>query len=625
MSGFHYTREAGELGQVLAREGEGPGLALEQALAHGRPPLRAAMELGAALADILCIAEEDRLVHGDLRPSDVRIDERGNVSIDGWGLPRKTTRAPEGRPDLASADTFGLGLVLHRALSDAPFGDVGADPDAHDDAVVERVLGMDFSDAAGKRWVGDVRKFLCKILAWHPEDRPLPLDAANVLASVAADVDGDGLARWAARLGRAPAPAPAAMPVIQQEILGGPTSIAAPLARGGVRQAPASKGESTSFWSREKIAQMLAEEDEEDESGPLGAPQPMAAPQPARPPFNPPPAAPPPPSAPPPRAVPAPPSVPPPPTLPAVPSPPPAETPSRPTPPPSPPPRAAAPPPAAPAPTRLPSQAAPPARPAVHQAAPPEEDPFADPPRQGGGMMIAGGMVVVVALLCAGLGLAGGAWWMWGRDAGTVEAPVVPASETKPAPEPPAAAPPAAAPTPAPAPAEPATKPAAPAEPASKPAAPAEPAAKPPSAAPSSRPSGGTSAETAPTGGSKATTKAEDSGTKTTGTSTSRPTEAKAATPTSSTKTTKASPAETAPPPASGPFTVKFNVPAKEGKIQCGDGQTSEFVGSATMSFQGLTTCRVKTRGKEGIQGVIQVERAGAITCTDAGTSLSCK
>jgi hypothetical protein len=81
---------------------------------------------------------------------------------------------------------------------------------------------------------------------------------------------------------------------------------------------------------------------------------------------------------------------------------------------------------------------------------------------------------------------------------------------------------------------------------------------------------------------------------------------------------------EEAPPPG-GPFTVRFSVPASEGKIQCGDGQTAEFVGATSMTFQSLTTCRVKTGGKDARQGVIQVERAGSITCTEAGTALSCR
>jgi hypothetical protein len=33
----------------------------------------------------------------------------------------------------------------------------------------------------------------------------------------------------------------------------------------------------------------------------------------------------------------------------------------------------------------------------------------------------------------------------------------------------------------------------------------------------------------------------------------------------------------------------------------------------------------VKTSGKEAKQGVVQVERASSVTCTEAGTALSCR
>lgn len=81
--------------------------------------------------------------------------------------------------------------------------------------------------------------------------------------------------------------------------------------------------------------------------------------------------------------------------------------------------------------------------------------------------------------------------------------------------------------------------------------------------------------------------------------------------------------AEPVAAPASGPFTVKFSVPGKEGKVQCGDGQVAEFVGGTTMSFDGVTTCRVKVE-KEKKQGVIQVDHGGTIVCNDFGSSLAC-
>ena len=546
MSPFHYTREAGDLGQVLAREGHAPGTVLEALLDRQRPPLRVALEIGAAIADILCIADEDRMVHGDLRAAVVRVDDLGGVSVEGWGVPRRSLVAPEATADSAAADMYGLGTVLHSLLSESSFGELPKDPDEHDDAVIDRVLGMDLRAAGGRRWLEDVRKFLCKILAWTPEDRPLPLDAANVLASVAGQVPGDGLTAWAVRLGAPQAPAPRP---IAQEVLGGPTQLSAPLAKGAVRQAPASKGESTSFWSREKIAQMLADEDAEpDEPAPPRRPPPtMPAktpaweseplPRPAR-------------------------EAPPPPRPPIIP----------------------------PAPSRVPraEPPAPPPRAAITQSASFQEDPFEDSPPSGGPSrgMVMGVVAVLLVLLCGGA-VAAGAYHFGDKGEPGSADPAIPASsgsngaaavaapETQPAEEdvviPAEDAPAKAAPAPKAAPIAREPKAAAPAPKAAPIAREPKAAAPAPKAAPIAR-------------------------------------EPKAA--------------EPAPPPA-GPFSVRFTVPGKEGVVQCGDGQQAEFVGSTTLSFQGVTTCRVVV-GKDKKKAAVPVDRGGTITCTDSGGVLSC-
>ncbi|MBM4367812.1 MAG: hypothetical protein FJ102_16485, partial [Deltaproteobacteria bacterium] len=281
MSAYHYTREAGEQGQVLAAEGTSPGRTLEELLREGRPPLKAALELGAALADILCIAEMDQVVHGDLRPAMVRVATNGDVSLDGFGQPRGRSSAPEGRVDAHAVDIYGLGIVLHSMLADDGIGELPADEEGHDDEVINRVLALDFRAVQGKRWVQDVRTFLCKIMAWHADERPVALDAANVLLSVAAEIPGDGLPEWSVNTGMRAAPGPVEAPAMRPmpsnvEILEGPSALGAPMAKGAVRQAPSSKGESTSFWSREKIAQMLAEEDDDDDA--FAAPSPKASP-----------------------------------------------------------------------------------------------------------------------------------------------------------------------------------------------------------------------------------------------------------------------------------------------------------------------------------------------------------
>ena len=250
MSAFYYSREYGPEGQILTGDGAPPGKPLDKLLLRERPPLKAAIEIGAALSDILCIARDDRQIHGDIDPASVRVDERGAVHLEGFGVPRTVTMAPEGRTDQFPVDIYGLGRVMYALLSPSSMGRLPADPDVHDDQVVDRVLEMDFSSVQGRGWVDSVRKFLCNILAWTPSSRPEPLDAANVLGSVAAQSPGESLDEWARRVHSVASPrvlSPTSLP--EPEALGGPMQIGAPLRTGAVRKAPASKGESTSFWT----------------------------------------------------------------------------------------------------------------------------------------------------------------------------------------------------------------------------------------------------------------------------------------------------------------------------------------------------------------------------------------
>jgi hypothetical protein len=70
-----------------------------------------------------------------------------------------------------------------------------------------------------------------------------------------------------------------------------------------------------------------------------------------------------------------------------------------------------------------------------------------------------------------------------------------------------------------------------------------------------------------------------------------------------------------------GPYTVRFSAPGQEGKIQCGDGQSVEFVGASTMNFTGTVTCRVKVGSG---MGVVQLTQAANVSCSEAAGRVSC-
>ncbi|RME23113.1 MAG: hypothetical protein D6798_14200, partial [Deltaproteobacteria bacterium] len=271
---WYYTREPGDEGQILTDEGTPAGVPLSELLDGGPLPIRAALELVASVADVVSIAEEDRAVHGDLEPGDVYVDATGAVSVAGYGVERLGCRAPEGRAVGIASDVYGMGIIMHSVMSGTGLGSVPRDRDGHDDHIVEKLLGIDWGELAGRSWMQDVQSFLCSMLAYEPAERPAPLDVANVLFHVAGQAPGADLQSWAARAvrgsGAARRPAPSA-PV--EEDLGGPRELGGPVSSGQtfkVRKAASAKGESTAFWSREKIAAMLAEDDDDDDVGPSG-------------------------------------------------------------------------------------------------------------------------------------------------------------------------------------------------------------------------------------------------------------------------------------------------------------------------------------------------------------------
>ena len=274
---FYYTREPGAEGQILTGDGEAVGLPLSDLIDDAALPVRAALELMSYLADILTIAEEDRVAHGDIKPGNVRIDESGSVSIEGWGVDRRSGRAPEGANGEAPADVYGLASVLHASLSRSGLGALPRDRESHDAAVSDKLASLDWQDLSDKRWMDEVLHFICGMMSFEADIRPEPLDVANILGQVAQQAPGEGLIEWSSRvvepLSVGGPKRPAAYDQVEED-LGGPEALAAPVSQNqaaSMRKGAAAKGEATSMWTRDRIAQMLAmDDDDEEDSAPVG-------------------------------------------------------------------------------------------------------------------------------------------------------------------------------------------------------------------------------------------------------------------------------------------------------------------------------------------------------------------
>ena len=260
---WYYTREAGNDGQVLTDEGTPPGVCITDVVQAGPLPMSVALEMIAYLADILTISEEDRAVHGDISPGDVFVDERGSVSLANFGPMRSRGRAPEGKPLFPASEVYGLGVVLHALLSTQSLGAIPRERDAHDDAIVDKLLAIDWTDLQRLPGRDSLIHFLCSMLAHSPTERPAPLDVANVLAEAGNKIGGDGVAAWAARRW-GQAGIQEELPTVA-EVLEAPAELGRVFNKTGQysrRQSASAKGESTAFWSRDKINAMLDDGDD---------------------------------------------------------------------------------------------------------------------------------------------------------------------------------------------------------------------------------------------------------------------------------------------------------------------------------------------------------------------------
>ena len=70
-----------------------------------------------------------------------------------------------------------------------------------------------------------------------------------------------------------------------------------------------------------------------------------------------------------------------------------------------------------------------------------------------------------------------------------------------------------------------------------------------------------------------------------------------------------------------GKYTVRFMAQGHEAQLTCGDGQQASFVSSTQLEFEGVVTCMVQI---EAARGAVQVRKAQTVTCSIAGSQVSC-
>lgn len=147
--------------------------------------------LGTEIADALDFCHRKGMIHRDVKPENIFVDENGVFKIGDFGVARTIDKtsggmskkgtevymAPEvywGKEYDASEDTYSLGLVLYRILNGnrLPFLPLAPNPITYEDrenALVKRIKGEALSSPIQAST--QVSEIILKACAYKPEDR----------------------------------------------------------------------------------------------------------------------------------------------------------------------------------------------------------------------------------------------------------------------------------------------------------------------------------------------------------------------------------------------------------------------------------------------------------------------
>ncbi|GHC72438.1 serine/threonine-protein kinase [Streptomyces cinnamoneus] len=234
----------------------GPSLAAELS-AQGRLPVRRVAALAAQTASGLAAAHQQGVVHRDVKPGNLMVDEAtGALKIGDFGIARfvdetsagltragqivgtSTYLAPEralGRTAGPESDVYALGCVLYQLL-------VGRPPFWSDNPTTLLYMHVDSRPESPRLQRGEVpyafEAFLLRMLAKTPEERPSAQEVADFFSGSSWEDTARPLPPAAVRQPAAAPPRPATTP----PPFAAPAAPAAP-------PAPAARGESTTAYA----------------------------------------------------------------------------------------------------------------------------------------------------------------------------------------------------------------------------------------------------------------------------------------------------------------------------------------------------------------------------------------
>ena len=253
---FHYIRKNDSTGTIQRVNGMGVGLALRKLeIGRTRLPLACKVEIIRFAADILNDAMKNGFIHGDIKLDNLAVTNDGSLIINGYDRPRRSSVTPEGTMSLPG-DIYGLGLVMLELFSGQKNIELPLEQNLHNQTVLQIFLTIDWQEWAQQPWLSTMQEYLISLLFFESNQRPHPLDIANILKEASNTTTSLGIREHMAHHGLKVS--------MEKESLEMAQALRSSALISPVEVMADSEGTATGFFTKDKIAEMFGQPIAED-------------------------------------------------------------------------------------------------------------------------------------------------------------------------------------------------------------------------------------------------------------------------------------------------------------------------------------------------------------------------
>ena len=196
-------------------------------------------------------------VHGAIKADNISVQNDGSLIINGYDRPRRSSITPEGTMS-SSGDIYGMGIVMLELFSGQLNVELPLDHNLHNSKVLEIFLQINWQEWTSQPWLITMQEYLISLLFYDPNQRPHPLDIANILKEATQTTSSLGVSKYMHQNGIQFSSA--------EEKLEAARSLRSSALISPVEVMADSEGTATGYFTRDKIAQMFQEPIEEEQS-----------------------------------------------------------------------------------------------------------------------------------------------------------------------------------------------------------------------------------------------------------------------------------------------------------------------------------------------------------------------